>query len=365
VEGIARVVLGVGANDVAEEVMHFLDRSGTVTVVGTASDELQLREAVRQLEPDAVVATPRLLRAAGSFEGATLLAVDTRETVESLRGAIECGAKGYYLWPADREELAGSAARLAVAERSPAEKRAVIVAVYGPRGGSGATFIATHLASAFAQMSLSCVLVDCDPSFAELTIALGVKPGEEFRTIADLAPVADELTPDHLEGVLWSHPHGFRALLAPSEGSSPGAVEPIPPTHVFTSAIDALASLADVIVLHLPRSTDDLARAAVTSADRSIVVLSLDVLSFHGARRALALLAPGDARVDFVVNRAARADIVPGDVERVFGRPPIAVIPMDRSAVGVQDRGRLVSRRGPAGRAIAGLAARIVEAESQ
>ena len=58
---VARVVLALEANEVAEEVMHFLDRSGTARVVGTAADDRQLIEAVRQLEPDAVVAHPSLV----------------------------------------------------------------------------------------------------------------------------------------------------------------------------------------------------------------------------------------------------------------------------------------------------------------
>ena len=55
---VARVVLALEAPEVAEEVMHFLDRSGRARVVATAGDDRQLAEAVRQLEPDAVVAEP-------------------------------------------------------------------------------------------------------------------------------------------------------------------------------------------------------------------------------------------------------------------------------------------------------------------
>ncbi len=96
-ENVARIVLGLDAHDIAEEVMHFLDRSGRARVVGTAGDERQLREAVRQLEPDAVLATPNLLRAAGTLNGTALLAIDTHESVEALRGALLSGARGVYL----------------------------------------------------------------------------------------------------------------------------------------------------------------------------------------------------------------------------------------------------------------------------
>ena len=44
---VARVVLALEEHDVIEEVMHFLDRSGTARVVATADDDRQLVEAVR------------------------------------------------------------------------------------------------------------------------------------------------------------------------------------------------------------------------------------------------------------------------------------------------------------------------------
>ena len=93
VDQVARVVLALEAPEVAEEVMHFLDRSGRARVVATASDDRQLAEAVRQLEPDAIVAAPAML--AGRTGAGTVLALDTRESVASLRTAIRAGA---FLW---------------------------------------------------------------------------------------------------------------------------------------------------------------------------------------------------------------------------------------------------------------------------
>src|SRR5688500_20379734 len=86
VDQVARVVLALEAPDVTEEVMHFLDRSGRARVVATAGDDRQLAEAVRQLEPDAVVAEPGLL--GGAKASGVVLALDVRESVSSLRTAI-------------------------------------------------------------------------------------------------------------------------------------------------------------------------------------------------------------------------------------------------------------------------------------
>ena len=83
-DDVARVVLAMEQHDVAEEVMHFLDRSGHTRVVATAADDRQLREAVRQLEPDAVIGQPSLLADAAVTR--PFLAVDTRESVGCAAG---------------------------------------------------------------------------------------------------------------------------------------------------------------------------------------------------------------------------------------------------------------------------------------
>ena len=345
-EDVARVILGLEAHDVAEEVMHFLDRSGRARVVATAGDARQLSEAVRQLEPDAVVAQPSVATGA-PLNGSALLALETRESVASLRAAIASGARGYYLWPAEREALAEA---IADARTLPAarERRARVVAVHGPRGGAGATFVATHLAAAFAGRDLRTAIVDLDLCFGDLTAALGAP--DDARTVAQLAPLAAEAA---LGDAAWSHPEGFRAVFAPApeEEADPRDAQTV---------VSTLAAEVDALVLHLPRTPDDLARWAFGFADRVIEVLSLDVLSFRAATRTLAALGDDD-RVGFVVNRSSRAEIGPADVERVFGREPLAVLPVDRGVGAAQDHGRLLPRRGRSGRAFARLASRCME----
>jgi pilus assembly protein CpaE len=350
VDEVTRVVLGLEEHDVAEEVMHFLDRSGRARVVATAGDGRQLSEAIRQLEPDAVVAQPELARLA-ALNGSALLALDTRESVAGLRAAIEAGARGFYVWPAEREELVGAAvaARTLPAAR---ERRARVVAVHAPRGGAGATFVATHLAAAFARRELQTAIVDLDLAFADVSAALGA--GDDARTVAQLAPIAGEEA--SLMDALWTHPDGFRAALAPRPEEL--SIEPRDVQEVVTT----LASEADTLILHLPRVPDELARWAFGFADRVVMVLSLDVLSFRAATRALASLGD-DERVGFVVNRASRAEVTPGDVERVFGRSPLAVVPFDRAVTPAQDHGRLLPRRGRIGRTFDRLAARCLEAD--
>jgi pilus assembly protein CpaE len=353
VEDVARIVLGIEAHDVAEEVMHFLDRTGRVRVVATAADDRQLAEAVRQLEPDAVVAQPGLVRR-GTLDGAALLALETRESVAALRAALDVGARGFFLWPAEREALAAAARRIR-GRAQAAARRARVVGVYGPRGGVGTTFLATHLAAALAKRGTDCLLVDLDPSFGDVAVALGAPLEPAPRTIADLLP-AEELTPARVEEVAWRHPAGFRALLAP-EPEPAGGLGP----EEVAAVVGAAAGAADVALLHLPRAVGAGVRPALDVVERLFLVVTLDVLAFRAARRALDRLeALGVAdRVEVVVNRAARAELTPGDVEPALGRAPVAVLPRDGQVAPAQDHGRLLPLRGRTGRALLRLARRV------
>jgi pilus assembly protein CpaE len=348
-ENVARVVLAVDEHEVAEEVMHFLDRAGGAQVVATAADERQLAEAVRQLEPDAVVASPSLLRR-GTPVGRALLAVDTRESVGSLRTAIRAGAQGFYLWPHERDELAAASRRTAVAASNADGGR--LIAVIGSRGGAGTTFLATHLAAAFARRRRDCVLIDLDVQFDDIAAALGIPIDEPVPTLTDL--LADEGVVS-MERRPWTHPAGFRVIPG-SNGRGPIEID----ADDAAAVVDATARASDVVVAHLPRTASPIARAIVARAEEVVVVLTLEVASFRAARRTVATF-DVEERCRFVVNRAQRADIAVADVQRVFGRPALGVVPASSQVRGAQDRGALLPPRGRVARAVDRIAAALTE----
>lgn len=338
---VARVVLALEAPEVIEEVMHFLDRSGRARVVATAGDDRQLSEAVRQLAPEVVVAEPSLLHTRPPT--GVVLALDTRESVASLRAAIRAGASGYFVWPAEREELVGAtAAALREARRSAG--RATVIAVHGGRGGVGVTFVATHLAAALARRG-SAILLDLDPVFADVAHALDAPAADDDQprhTFADAVALGDDLGPEQLGTALWEHASGVRLFLpaAPEEAVALGA-------HDLEPVVEASCAAVDAVVLHLPRGLDPITSTFAARADRLVEVLGLDVGSFRGASRALEALAPLhlEDRIGLVVNNAARSEVTVGDVDRVFGRPAVAVFPSDRSVRAAGERGRLVPPR--------------------
>jgi Mrp family chromosome partitioning ATPase len=358
VAAVARIVLGLDSPQLADEVVDFLDRGGRARVVASAVSPAALAAAVREHDPNAVVGSTAMVRSAGGVNGSAFLALETAESLVALRGAMELGAIGFFVWPSERAALADAAAGSAPTKTGPPPRRASVVAVCGPRGGVGATFVATHLAAAFARSGSRTVLVDADWRFGDCTAALGVSDEQPVRTVDDLVAVAGELEDRHLEEVTWGHPAGFDALLAPPSIGGPEAV-----VDGYRAAVVVAAGTRDAVVVHCGRAFDEVADGVLPLADRILLVLALDVLSFRGGRRALeALDAAGLApRVGIVINRAARASLTPKDAERVFGSMPVAVIPVDRRVGREQDRGRLLTGRGRTVRTIERLADRVGE----
>jgi pilus assembly protein CpaE len=358
----ATVVLGIEDLALQEEVLHFLDRLPSLTVAGATADGESFVARVREVRPDAAVVSTSVLGAVESLDGhSAVLVVAEKETTGALRAALGSGARGFYVWPDEREALARDAKRATRALEPAPGTPGRVVAVYGPRGGAGVTFLAANLAAACAARGASTVLVDLDPFFADVTCAIGVPPTSEVTTVADLVPVLDELTQDHLERVLYAHPAGFRALLGPPEPSLAAAL----PAEYAARAVELLRTEADVVILHLPRALDEACRGALELADEVLLVVSLDVLSFRAAHRALTYLGGLGLtpRCRLVVNRAAPGDVVPDDVERVFGLRPLAILKHDRAIPRAMNRGELVARRsGQVGRCLVGLARHVVEA---
>lgn len=351
-----RVVLGVDDAGLQEELLHFLDRLPDVQVVGAADNEHSLRGVVRDRKPHAVIAVPDLLTGEDLPHA---MAVAVRETTEALRSAIRAGARGFYVWPAEREALGRDVVRTHAKVRPETTQNGVVYAVVGARGGAGATFLATNLAAALSRRQPETVLADLDPTFGDVTPALGIAADVQLPSISDLAAVARELTNEHLDRVLQEHPAGFRVLLAPQEVRLEPRLEP--PT--VAAVVQALRERFAITVLHLPRSLDESARSAIELADEVLVVVTLDVLGIRSARRLIDGLRSaglGDS-LRLLVNRTRRGEVVPGDAEAVLGVPIASVLPSDRGVERAQNRGELVvGKRGGVARSIDRLARQLL-----
>jgi MinD-like ATPase involved in chromosome partitioning or flagellar assembly len=341
-----RVIVGIKDLGLHQEVLDWVERDPRARVVAATTETERLPRLIAEASPDAVLTCPQIaapaLHPSSRANAPVLIVVAEEMTVPVLREAIDARAAGVFAWPGERAELVDAIAGASQTRATPSTDRGRVIAVCGARGGAGSTFIATNLAAVFAGRGLNVALVDLDIGYAEVTVALGIGPQQDGRTLVDLVPVADELSPDHIEDALYRHDRGFAALLAPADPSGPA-----PTPGLCSAAVALLAGTNDVVVLHLPRSFDTVAKRGAQIADQVIMVTTLELFSLYGARRgviALGLDTEPD-RCRLLVNRLGGQDLPKNDVERVVGVRPFAEMRFDPAVRRCQGRGELLPAR--------------------
>lgn len=339
----ARVALGVRDQGFQDEVLDCLHRDPRIEVVAASGEPNRLLGMAADRGASTFVTCPvvaaELKHPSARSRIPTLVLVAQEMTVPVLRDAIDVGARAIVSWPEERQELCDLIARAPAPSVDQGGDRGTVIAVVGAKGGAGATFLATHLGAAFARRGNRVALVDLDTMFADLTVALGVDLSEATHSIADLGPVMNELSTDHVDRALFSHPAGFDALLASVDGR-----EPVP-GGLIQACVVRLAASREIVILNVPRRFDEDVRLAVDMADRVLLLMTMDLFGLFAARRTMSCLALGPERCRVVASRWLGQGIQAADVERVLGLRPWASIRFDSGVRRVQGRGQLLHPR--------------------
>jgi pilus assembly protein CpaE len=279
-----------------------------------------------------------------------------------MERAFEAGADDLITLPQPHAELAFALQKALVRRRGANQSRAgTMIAVLGPKGGTGKTLTSCNLAEALAGAGASPVIVDLDLQFGDVGLALGLRPE---RTIYDLAVAGGSLDEEKIDSFLARHESGLCALLAPTRPDQAASVSPA----FLRSVFDLLRSRHDFVIVDTPPSFTPEVIAAIDSASDLCMVGMLDALSLKDTKIGLETLAqmgfdPRD--VTLVLNRAdTSVGIAMGDVERLLGRRPEVLVPSDRAIPTAITEGRTIVAAEPqsaAARAFASLAQRYLE----
>lgn len=200
--------------------------------------------------------------------------------------------------------------------------RAMVVAVFNPKGGVGKTTVATNLASALqVRKGQNVLLVDADTVTGHVTTSLGI---DEVRTVAD--SWRDELEggpAETLTDLAAAHPSGLRVV---SLTSSPLNTEILEPERV-ADAISAARRGFDFVVVDLHPSYSPLNQAIFEKSDRILVPVTPDVPAIRAAVQLgeFATELGLRERLALVVNRA-NSGVSVADQERTVGMPALALI---------------------------------------
>jgi pilus assembly protein CpaE len=306
----------VGYADYFDEWREFLEQPADVVIVAcSAGDDTATTMVDRAVKhrPD----RPVVLMTESSPNG-------------FLRQAFEAGADDVITLPQAAAEVAFTLQKVIARRKGlsvPGRASAPLIAVLGPKGGTGKTLIATNLAVALAQRDANVVLVDLDLQFGDIGLALGLSPE---RTMYDLMRAGAPFDHEKLDRHLIRHSSGVKVLIAPTRPDQASAVSIDFLREIYAS----LRTMCDAIIVDTPPGFTPEVIATIDVSSEICMVGMLDSLSLKNTKlglETLDLMGYDTDRVSLVLNRAdSRVGITPDDVSTIVGRKPDVAIPSDR-----------------------------------
>src|SRR6476469_7148572 len=247
-----------------------------------------------------------------------------------LRQVFEAGADDVIPLPLPPNEVAFTLQKVIARRKGlvmPGKATAPLIAILGPKGGTGKTLVATNLAVALAQRDANVVLVDLDLQFGDIGLALGLSPE---RTMYDLMTAGPPFDHEKLDRHLIRHSSGVKVLIAPTRPDQASAVS----IDFLRDVYASLRTMCDAVIVDTPPGFTPEVISTIDVSGEVCMVGMLDSLSLKNTKlglETLDLMGYDTDRVSLVLNRSdSRVGITPDDVSTIVGRPPDVFIPSDR-----------------------------------
>ena len=269
-----------------------------------------LHESGRDI-PSLMVVSPRAMeRLASSPRAGRNDEYFTRPySAESLRWRVEAmliRAQTY-------DDGSGEVLRTGPSEVAEWGKRALVVALFNPKGGVGKTTIATNLAAMLqTRKKQRVMLIDADIVTGHIATSLGL---DRVQTVADAWDDVEETTgaPPALASVAADHPSGLRVVVLTNSPLQAHRLQPAQLAHSLAAARVGL----DVIIIDTHPDYGQLNQALFQRCDTILVPVTPDVPAIRAALQFVELaqdLGVRD-RIAMVVNRA-NSGISVSDIEK-------------------------------------------------
>lgn len=360
-----RIVLGCAEQEIIDRVSSVAAELGD-ELAQVATSSTGVLEAVASHHPDVLIVVETLgpvpvldliRQAARQDPFVGILLLSSSNDPDVFRVAMEAGARS--VAPAtftvddlgQRIDSAAAWARMVRSHIAGEASRVLgtghVVTLAGSKGGTGTTTIAVHIALEAAASGRRTCLVDLDLQTGDIAALLNIT---HRRDILDLVAIADEISGQALDDVLYRHTSGLEVLLAPREGERGEEVT----EQVARAILGALKSRYDVVIVDIGSVLSPAGAAGVEIADRAVLVGTPDVLSMRGARTTarmwdrLQLRREGDVTV--LLNRISRNVEVQPDLAAKLAKLPISDIAIPASyrafeaAANTGDPARVVDR---------------------
>ena len=387
-----------------EQLRKLLSFDPDIEVVAMLGSGEEAIEAVEDVHPDVIMMDVNLPGMDGIAATSKVIEKDPTVQVvmlsvqgetDYLRRAMMAGARDYLTKPPSADEMIDAIRRahklkqqmgtgplragVEMEESVPDKRRSralngKIVTVYSPKGGAGCTTLAVNLAIAMRRLlgsdSKVC-LIDGSLQFGDVSIFMKL---QATRTLADLAPHAEDLDPNLLNTVMVPHGSGVKVLVAPespeqAEIFKEGGIEDSGANRRFKAIIDFARSEFDYVIVDTGHQVDDVLLAVMDVNDLLLLVTRPVIPEIRGARLFVQLL----QKLEYDLDRLAllingvdnkRMGIQPEAIERAM-MPALAHLPLDeRTALRSANLGEPVMMKGgrtDLGQAVTELAEKVHE----
>ncbi len=357
-----RVLVVDDIAETRENVRKLLQFESDIEVVGTARSGKEAIQLADELKPDVVLMDINMpdmdgITATGTIRQrnpiAQIIMLSVQGDPNYMRRAMLAGARDFLTKPPMADELISAVRRageMAHVERAKTAQVAASVAaataqpamgagfvngrvimVYSPKGGTGVTTLAVNLAITLHNEETRTVLVDGNLQFGDVAIFLN-EQGK--NTILDLAPRADELDADVVDGVLLKHPSsGIRVLAAPSKPEHADHVS----SDQFGKLLDYLRKVYAYVIVDTSHALNEITLTALDASDILVLVGTQDIPAIKNIRLFLDLLNTIGVQRDrlcLVMNKYdKRISITPEKIGENLKQPVAGVIPLEEAVV--------------------------------
>jgi pilus assembly protein CpaE len=329
-------------NRIAKILQKMLDQAPSIGPVDHATGWGEVRRIVALHMRSVVILGPEtddsdlqhVLKVMRDYPGTAFVYVVDSVDAATLQKAMRHGIRDVVSVHEAENDLAAAIMRahamteVEVAGRVAAtdKPKGKVVSVFGVKGGTGKTMLATNLAVLSAKTGISTVLLDGAVKFGDCAAVLRVRP---LRSLADLMGVGGIPDETILGGVLTEHDSGLRLLCAPSDAITADNFDPDMLEHV----IEGLRRMFQLVVVDTAPSFDGHTVTVLNESDLAYLVTSLDLPAVKDAKLTMSMierLRLGDDKVQIVLNRAnSKVGFPPDEVAKALGRKAACELPSD------------------------------------
>jgi pilus assembly protein CpaE len=201
-----------------------------------------------------------------------------------------------------------------------------VIAIFGAKGGVGATMLAVHLATHLVrQHGKKTLLIDHKPQLGHVALYLGLK--DTLYNFDELLRNADRMDSELLKGFVVRHRSGLDVIASPDIAGSAHQAK----TQDLERVMDFLRREYDYILIDSPVAFQDSKASIVDQSDEVYIVSTPDVAALRDLARLvenLSLTEAATSKLRVVVNRSTATDsVTPEQIEKAVRFPISIAVP--------------------------------------